>query len=265
MPSLFSGNIYVEVVKKTILFLCLLIQIIIFLSSINKIPQLKNLQKLIKLLYYISILTSLIILSIGISGSIVEYVCEDMVNVFLIIVFPLGIIVYQLFMTSVLGLLWTRLYYSFSESMFKISTSKLCTFIVLYIFDIISSFIGFILIIITTWFPLKIFYDSIIIAFFIGEALWFILSVYATIIFAINLFKLMTLRQLSITNEIKGINDINLTKQQIKLIDTISRQTVLLSIAIITTLIHIIIYTEMYILHLTEPIVIYYIAVIDPY
>ena len=233
-----------EYITFCILGIGLLLQIIVGLKSIKEIPKLKELNKSIKLLYYVAIISSLIF-TISRGSATIFYCCigDYYIAEFF---YPIECIFYTCIVACLLGTLLSRLYYTFNHSIFEISKMKMYTLIIcnigFFTFGIGSTIILFIIRIrglnyndneINQLFNLSILFASIAAMFY------FIGSVFTSFLFVSNLFKLITLRQLSSynkNNDIEIKKQIKLSEHHLVIIDQISRHVALLSLAIFTTI-----------------------------
>eukprot|EP01084_Bolivina_argentea_P266789 452667_1 len=139
---------------------------------------------------------------------------------------------YMLLLLTLLATLISRLYFTFHASIYAISNAQLFCIIASYILAVILA-------ISYMWFTIAIVYGSdyqIVVYGVIGTMgiVYVILTIYTTALFVRALFKLTTLRAISISNITKK-NKIKLNKQQIEMMTKASRYISLISLALLTS------------------------------
>ena len=203
----------IDIVTSFTFPICFIILFFIVIVSTKQLQSKQKIQIQIKIVYFIAIINAIIYTIVANVTHFLTMACMDYSKVQ-----PYGVlnsISYSVFCLCVLGILLLRLYFTFKESMYKISECQQKVFIILYSLGIISSvvyslayFIGIIMIqLITNAVATILFFGS-----FISAMIVFVRKMYA----------------LSILNR-------DNEKQANNLLYTTTKYVLLLSFAIIST------------------------------
>ena len=194
----------------------LVIALAILLLSVYQLKS-QEIQNYIKIIHFASCVSGIVALSTGISY---VYSCS-------LVLVEFHIIGYFAELLFVLAMLLMRLYFSFKDSVFAITECQKWICVFLYSLIIISVIVQ-----VLQWRIDIVIIHVIMLS--VGALLYFGLSMYGMIIFAQKMYQLLKMRQSSILSQ-NSSSEMQLNQQQIALLYTTTKYTLLLSIAMIST------------------------------
>eukprot|EP01083_Nonionella_stella_P060433 157813_1 len=224
-----------------ILDIILLITIsIIGYSTIKHLQALSKLNRLIKYMYYLAVMCAVLALTSRIAMISTCYIPTSTVpsNVFKLPHY----LCYAFLMQCLLITVCARLYYSFKESAFRLSTVQRSVLSVLLIVELVTRLLSSV---VTTAFVIQHPNEPLIHASnaglraAAGILLSIIITIYAMTLFVSKLFKLVKLRSATMIANTNGTDreSIKLNEKQAKMINVIARYISLLSLGMFTSIV----------------------------